>query len=148
MVQKRKQYKKTLYNSFVNSFILKGKKRTAKTIIDKTMLNLCQSLGTSIVRLIFIIHLKLDSFVEIKHVKIKRRTYTIPFAVSYPRRLYLILKKLKNVLKLDKRKISISEKLQFELHNVLTVSGNSKSLKLLKGNQALVKSSRANTHFR
>lgn len=148
MVQKRKQYKRSLYNSLVNSFILKGKKKTAKTIIDNTMLNLCRSLNTSIIRLLFSVYFKLDSFIEIKQVKIKRRTYTIPFAVSYIRRIYLILKKIKGATKSDKRKIPTSEKLKSELNNVLSASSNSKAIKLLKSNQVLVRSSQANTHFR
>ena len=71
MVQKKKQIKKTLYNSFVNNFILKGKKKTAKSLIDITLLNLSRSSNTSLVQMLFKIYFNLDYFIEIKQVKIK-----------------------------------------------------------------------------
>lgn len=148
MVQKKKQIKKTLYNSFVNNFILKGKKKTAKSLIDITLLNLSRSSNTSLVQLLFKIYFNLDYFIEIKQVKIKRRTYTIPFAISYSRRIYLIIKKIKSAVNSDKRKIPFSEKLKFELYNILNLTNTSKALKLVKTNQSLVRSSRSNIHFR
>ena len=145
---RKKQYKKTLYNSFVNSFILKGKKKRAKNIIDGTLLSLSKSTGISLVKLLFNIYLKLDYFIEIKQVKIKRRTYTIPFSISYSRRIYLIIKKIKSATESTKRKTSFSENLKVELYNILKLSNNSKALKLLRNNQAQSKTSRSNIHFR
>jgi ribosomal protein S7 len=145
---RKKQYKKTLYNSFVNSFILKGKKKIAKNIIDGTLLSLSKSTGISLVKLLFNIYLKLDYFIEIKQVKIKRRTYTIPFSISYSRRIYLIIKKIKSATESTKRKTSFSENLKVELYNILKLSNNSKALKLLRNNQAQSKTSRSNIHFR
>jgi ribosomal protein S7 len=145
---RKKQYKKTLYNSFVNSFILKGKKKIAKNIIDGTLLSLSKSTGISLVKLLFNIYLKLDYFIEIKQVKIKRRTYTIPFSISYSRRIYLIIKKIKSATESTKRKTSFSENLKVELYNILKLSNNSKALKLLRSNQAQSKTSRSNIHFR
>jgi ribosomal protein S7 len=148
MELKKKQYKKTLYNSFVNSFILKGKKKKAKSIVDGTLFSLSKSTGISLVKLLFNIYLKLDYFIEIKEVKIKRRTYTIPFSISYSRRIYLIIKKIKSATESIKRKTSFSENLKVELYNILKLSNNSKALKLLRNNQAQSKTSRSNIHFR
>lgn len=148
MVLKKKQYKKNLYNSFINSFILKGKKKIAKSIIDGTLFSLSKSTGISLVKLLFNIYLKLDYFIEIKQVKIKRRTYTIPFSISYNRRIYLIIRKIKSATESTKRKTSFSENLKVELYNILKLSNNSKALKLLRNNQAQSKTSRSNIHFR
>lgn len=148
MELKKKQYKKTLYNSLVNSFILKGKKKIAKGIIDVTLLALSKSLGISLIKLLFNIYLKLDYFIEIKQVKIKRRTYTIPFAISYNRRIYLIIKRIKSALESAKRKTSVSDNLKVELYNIIKMSNNSKALKLLRNNQSQSKTSRSNIHFR
>jgi len=100
------------------------------------------------VKLLFNIYLKLDYFIEIKQVKIKRRTYTIPFSISYSRRIYLIIKKIKSATESTKRKTSFSENLKVELYNILKLSNNSKALKLLRNNQAQSKTSRSNIHFR
>lgn len=148
MVLKKKQYKKTLYNSLVNSFILRGKKKKAKSIIDITLLSLSKSMGVSLIKLLFDIYLKLDYFIEIKQVKIKRRTYTIPFAISYNRRIYLIIKKIKMAAESAKRRTSFSSNLKVELYNILKMSNNSKALKLLRTNQIQSKTSRSNIHFR
>lgn len=148
MVQKKKQFKKTLYNSFINNFILKGKKKTAKSIIDNTFLNLSIGSNLTLVQLIFKVYFNLDYFIEIKQVKIKRRTYTIPFSINYNRRIYLIIKKIKNATNSDKRKISFSEKLKFELYSILNLANASKAIKMAKTNQSMVRSSRSNIHFR
>ena len=148
MVPKKKQYKKTLYSSLVNSFISQGKKKTAKSIVDITLIKLCKSLGISIIKLLFNIYFKLDYFVEIKQVKIKRRTYSIPFAITYNRRVYLIIKKIKSAIQSSKKKTTFSENLKLELYNILKLSNNSKALKLLKNNQLQSRTSRSNIHFR
>lgn len=148
MVQKKKQVKKTLYNSFINNFILKGKKKTAKSIIDNTLLNLSRGSKHSLIQLLFKVYFNLDYFIEIKQVKIKRRTYTIPFSINYNRRIYLIIKKIKGAVNSDKRKISFCEKLKFELSSILKLTAASKALKMVKSNHSLVRSSRSNIHFR
>lgn len=148
MVQKKKQLKKTLYNSFINNFILEGKKKTAKSIVDTTLLTLSTGSDLSLVQLLFKVYFNIDYFIEIKQVVIKRRTYTVPFSIIYNRRIYLIIKKIKNAINLDKRKISLSEKLKFELYNILNLSSSSRALKMVKKNQSLVRSSRSNIHFR
>lgn len=145
---KKKHYKKTLYTSLINNFTLNGKKKLAKNIIDTTLSSLCKNLGVSIIKLLFKLFLKLDNFVEIKQVKIKRRTYTIPFAIKYNRRVYLIIKKIKIATELIHRKTAFSENLKLELYNILKMSNNSKAFKLLKDNQAQSKTSRSNIHFR
>lgn len=148
MVQKKKQVKKTLYNSFINNFILKGKKKTAKSIIDNTLLNLSRGFKYSLIQLLFKVYFNLDYFIEIKQVKIKRRTYTIPFSINYNRRIYLIIKKIKSAVNSDKRKIPFCEKLKFELSGILKLTTASKALKMVKSNHSLVRGSRSNIHFR
>jgi ribosomal protein S7 len=148
MVQKKKQFKKTLYNSFINNFILEGKKKTAKGIVDTALLTLSTGSNLSLVQLLFKVYFNIDYFIEIKQVVIKRRTYTVPFSIIYNRRIYLIIKKIKNAINLDKRKISLPEKLKFELYNILNLSSSSRALKMVKKNQSLVRSSRSNIHFR
>jgi ribosomal protein S7 len=148
MEQRKKQHKKTLYTSFLNNFILKGKKGVTKKSVDNGLSKLCQGLSISIIKMLFQIYTKLDYFIEIKQVKIKRRTYTIPFSITYNRRIYLILKKIKAAIKLDRRQIAFSEKLRFELYNILNFPRNSGAIKLLKNHQALLRSSRSNIHFR
>jgi len=148
MVKKKRQFNKTLYSCFINMFILKGKKKTIKDIIDLSLINLTQLLNISVVRLFFRLYYILDYYIEIKQVKIKRRTYTVPFSITYDRRIYLIIKKIKNALNSDKRKTSFSDKLKFELNNILSFSRGSKSLKLIKNNRILMRNSRSNIHYR
>lgn len=148
MVQKEKQFRKNLYRSFVNNFIIQGNKKSSKNFIDNTLTSVAKLLNVSTTKLLFKLYFKLDSFVEIKQVKIKRRSYTIPFGVNYNRRIYLIIKKIKNSVRLDTRKVSSFEKLKTELYTLLKSRRNSRSLKLLKANQKLIRVSRSNIHFR
>lgn len=148
MVQKKKCYKTNFYKRILNNFILKGKKVVVKNLFDKTLTDVAKILKISTLKLLFKIYLKLNSFIEIKRVNIKRRSYVIPFSVPYSRRVYLIAKRLKTSIRSDKRKISYYEKLKSEIYNLFLMKLNSRSLKLLKSNQTQIRVSRSNIHFR
>ena len=119
MVQKQTNYKKTLYYSFLNVFIKKGKKQKAKKLIDNTFFQLCKSFSISSIKILFTIYYKLDYFIEIKQVKIKRRVHVVPFSIIYERRIYLILKKVIGSINMDKRKVCLSEKLRTEIYYLI-----------------------------
>lgn len=148
MVQKKKCYKTNFYKRILNNFILKGKKVVVKNLFDKTLTDVAKILKISTLKLLFKIYLKLNSFIEIKRVNIKRRSYVIPFSVPYSRRVYFIAKRLKTSIRSDKRKISYYEKLKSEIYNLFLMKLNSRSLKLLKSNQTQIRVSRSNIHFR
>lgn len=147
MVQK-KQVKKNIYTSFVNSFISKGKTFLAKKIVNDSFQSLSKIMGVTSISLLISIYNRLDASVEIKRVKIKRRTYTIPFTVNYSRRIYLIIKKIKDAVRSDNRKINTTEKLKIELHSLFNTSQQSRAIKSLKQNQTQIRTSRSNIHFR
>lgn len=144
MVQKNK----TLYSNFVNSFIKKGKIKQAKLIVDSTFLTLSKKYNISSNNLVIRIFKKLRIFIETKKVRIKRRTYVIPFPVGLNRRRYLVLTWIRSALREDRRRISISEKLVTELTGLFSRNANSKALKHLSLNSSQAVSSRSNVHYR
>jgi ribosomal protein S7 len=68
--------------------------------------------------LILKIFLKLNSFVEVKRVRVKRSSHLVPFSIRLKRRSYLIIKWLMQAVKEDTRKVSMSEKLFVEISNI------------------------------
>ena len=148
MELKKTLKKQTLYYNFVNSFINCGNRRVARSIIDTLFLLLSQNLSLPVNILIVRVYLGLNSFIEVKSVKIKRRTYNIPFSMNFDRRLYLILKWIKNAILCDKRRLPTVKKLYLELISLLSFNNISKSLKLKENNRLQAISNRANLHFR
>lgn len=140
-------FEKTLYDKFLGFLIKKGNKIKAKKILDSSFIKLSKKTGLLPRQLLLNLYLKLNSFVEIKKVRIRRSSHFVPFSISVKRRIYLIVKWLMIIVNNDTRKIPSSEKIYTELFNLLKTS-SSKSLKLRHLNVSKAASNRSNIHFR
>jgi ribosomal protein S7 len=136
-----------LYNNFLGFLIKKGNKIGAKNILTNAFLMVSKKTGHSLQTLILKIFLKLNSFVEVKRVRVKRSSHLVPFSIRLKRRSYLIIKWLMQAIKEDTRKVSMSEKLFVEISNTLKKSP-SRSVKLRNFNIAQALSNRSNIHYR
>ena len=82
----------TLYTKFLGFLIKDGKKKKAKAILDKALLIVSKKTGYSLIFILLKVFLNLNTFVEARHIRIKRRAHIVPFPISFKRRSYLILK--------------------------------------------------------
>ena len=138
---------KTIYINFLGFLTKNGNKLVAKKIIDSAFLFVAQSVSLPLHLVLIKIFFKLNSFVETKKIRFKRSSHIVPFGITLKRRSYLILKWLMEVVREDKRRISTSKKLSFELINILKdKSSKSIAKKNLNINQAI--SNRSNIHYR
>ena len=107
------------YNTFLGFLIKKGGTYKAKKVLDISFLSVTQKIGhskyTSLVKLFRC----LNSFVEVKKVRVRRRFVLVPFPISLKRRSYLIVKWIMQTVEKDKKKSSFSKKLAREIINVL-----------------------------
>ena len=138
---------KNLYNNFLGFLIKKGNKIGAKNILTTAFLMVSKKTGYSLQTLILKIFLKLNSFVEVKRVRVKRSSHLVPFSIRVKRRSYLIIKWLMQAVKEDTRKVSMSEKLFVEISNTIKKSP-SRSVKLRNFNISQALSNRSNIHYR
>jgi small subunit ribosomal protein S7 len=136
-----------LYNKFVGFITKNGKKPKAKVIFDSALFNVTQKLKIPLNRLLLKIFLKLNSYIEIKTIKIRKKVHFVPFPTTYKRRIYLVIKWIINATLEDKRKLNFSEKLSLEIFNLIK-NKSSKSLKIKKNNFAKALINRSNLHFR
>lgn len=140
--------KKTLYTKLLGFLIKKGKKKKAKSILDKAFLNISSKTGLSISYILLKIFLNLNTFVEARTIRVKRSSYIVPFSLSLKRRSYLIIKWLITASLLNKKKVSFANKIQQEVILILKKHFSSQALKLKKLNNIKSNSNRANIHFR
>jgi len=140
-------HKKTLYNKLLGFVTKKGNKTVALKIITsaffKVSTNTKQSMNQILLKLFF----KLNSFVEVKKVRVRRNFHFVPFQITLKRRSYLIIKWLIQAIKTNTKNISISDKLAFEIEQTLK-SDNSKSLNIKNVNTTLALANRSNIHYR
>lgn len=138
---------KTLYKKFLGFLIKKGNLISAKRILDKTFLIVAKQTGLSMEVALFKLFSNLNTFVEVKKVRVRRRSFLVPFSINLKRRSYLIVKWLMQAVKEDNKKSSMPEKLSFEIISVISGStSRSKKLKNFNISQALA--NRSNTHYR
>lgn len=138
---------KTLYKKFLGFLIKKGNKAVAKNILDKTFLIVSKTTGLPMHVSMLKLFLSLNSFVEVKKVRIGRRSLLVPFSINLKRRSYLIVKWLMQAIKENKRKTSLSVRLAEEVLQVLQGStSGAKRLRNLNISQALA--NRSNIHYR
>ena len=124
-----------------------GNKTAAVKIINSAFLKVSKNTTLSMNKILLKLFLKLNSFVEVKKVRVKRSFHLVPFQITLKRRSYLIIKWLLQVIKTDTRNISISDKLAFEIEQTLK-SENSKLLNLQTLNTTLALANRSNIHYR
>ena len=138
---------KNLYNKIVNFFIKDGNKVKASKIVSLAFLKVSKKTGLSFDEISSKLFIRLNSFVEIKKVGVRRGFHMVPFPISHKRSTYLIIKWLVQAIKEDTRKLPMSEKLATEIHGTI-VNQSSKSLEIKNLNVSQVLANRANVHFR
>ena len=138
---------KNLYNKIVNFFIKDGNKVKASKIVSLAFLKVSKKTGLSFDEISSKLFIRLNSFVEIKKVRVRRSFHMVPFPISHKRSTYLIIKWLVQAIKEDTRKLPMSEKLATEIHGTI-VNQSSKSLEIKNLNVSQVLANRANVHFR
>jgi len=139
--------KKTLYNKLIGFITKKGNKLSSVKIINDAFFRVSINTNLSMQKIILQLFLKLNSFVEVKKVRVKRSFHFVPFQITLKRRSYLIVKWLMQAVKSDTRNISITEKLAVEIEQTLKTD-TSKSLKLRNLNITAALANRSNLHYR
>jgi len=145
MVQKRNI---NIYTKLKNFFIKKGKSQKAENIINNALLKFSRENKITLSYILLYVFNKLNSFFEIRKLSLRRRLSFIPFAANKKRRVYLVIKRIREVLLQDQRKKPISEKLRAEIFNIFLREKLSSSIKLKKTDTLKVFSYRSNIHFR
>jgi ribosomal protein S7 len=145
MVQKDKL---NIYIKLKKFFTKQGKSQQANKLINKALISVSKNNKITLTYMLLYVFNKLNSFFEIRKLNLRRRTNFIPFAANKKRRVYLVIKRIKDILVLDKRKKSLSEKLKTEIVNIFLREKISNSLKQKKMELMKVSSYRSNIHFR
>ena len=136
-----------LYEKFWGFLTKKGNKFKSKKILDKAFLLVFEKTAFSKESALINLFSRLNSFVEVKRVRVRRRFVLVPFPIRLKRRSYLVVKWIIQATKKGGKKISFSTKLAKEMINVL-VESNSKSKSLRKLNFSKALANRSNIHFR
>lgn len=135
------------YTTFLGFLIKKGGTHKAKKVLDNTFLAVTQKIKYSKCASLIKLFRSLNSFVEVKKVRVRRRFVLVPFPINLKRRSYLIVKWIMQTVQKDKKKSSFSKKLAKEIISVLkNTFSKTKKLRRLNFSQALA--NRSNTHFR
>ena len=138
---------RNLYNKIINFITKKGNKVKATQIVNNSFYKVSKSTGLSFNTILSRLYVKLNSFVEIKKIKVRRGFHLVPFPISHKRSTYLIIKWLLRAVGEDRRKLPISDKLFLEVNQTI-ISDTSKSLEIKSSNLNQVVANRSNIHFR
>jgi ribosomal protein S7 len=136
-----------LYNKFIGFITKNGNRPKAKIIFDSALFDVTRKLKISFNKLLLKLFLKLNSYIEIKTIKIRKKIHFVPFPTTYKRRIYLVIKWITVAASEDKRKLNFSKKLSLEIFNLLQ-NKSSKSLKIKKNNFSKALINKSNFHFR
>ena len=139
--------KKTLYQRLVFVLTKKGQKHLAVLILNRALLKASKKTKIGVHSLIASIFKKLSVSIEVKDVHRRKKVFKIPFPISLSRQKYLAIKWFFMSIDLDKRSISYSDKLYFEILN-LVYKRRSKSYSFKISNNKLAVANRSNTHYR
>lgn len=143
-------FKTNLYKKLTGFLTKKGNKIRAKNIVDSSFLLLSKKLRCPLPSLVFLVFKILNTFVEAKKVRVKRRMHIVPFSITLRRRSYLIIKWLIQAVSENNEKISMIKKIYKEVLLLLVKKkrGESKAFKLKQLNNKLAISNRSKMHYR
>jgi len=148
MVKKDKILKNLFYAKFLGVLMKKGKKTSAKKILDNVLVKVSRKTGLSVNLILYKVFFKLNTFVEIRRIRFRRSSYIVPFSIPFSRRIFLVLKWIFLSIKFDKRKIGSVNKLSVEIFKILKNLPSSQSLKLKALNNSQAFANKANIHLR
>ena len=83
---------KNLYNKIINFFTKKGNKVKATKIVNEAFDKVSKETGLSFNSILSKLFSKLNSFVEVKKIRVRRGFHLVPFPISHKRSTYLIIK--------------------------------------------------------
>lgn len=136
-----------LYKKLLGFLTKKGNIFKAKRILDLTFSIVSKKTNTSMHFALVSLFCKLNSFVEVKKVRVRRRFILVPFPICSKRRSYLVVKWIMQATRNVKKKRPFSEKLSREL--ICILKGSPSLTKYLrKVNFSTALANRSNTHFR
>jgi len=144
---KKKKHVFYLYEKFLGFLIKKGYKVQAQQILNSTLQKISKKTGFSSSKILLLVFLRLNTFVEVKKVRVRRRINYVPFPVKFKRRVYLMLKWIILAVKKNRRKIPVVKKLMFEIISIIK-RYRSKALKLRRDNVNNAFRNRSNSHYR
>ena len=107
-LNKSKQTNTNLYCKFLGFLTKKGNKLNARKLLNKTFFSVSKKLEMSKEKALNLLFYKLNSFVEVKKVRVRRKIVLVPFPISFKRRSYLIVKWIVDSTKGEKKKESSS----------------------------------------
>ena len=146
-LKKKIERNTSLYNKFWGFLVRKGNKVQAKIILDYAFFKVYRKTRYSREQALVKLFTKLNSFVEVKKVRVRRKFVLVPFPIRLRRRYYLVVKWIMQSVKNGNKKISLSERLTKEIINVLTKT-KSKSKSLRQSNFSKALANKSNTHYR
>jgi pentatricopeptide repeat protein len=111
-------HKKSLYSILINSLTKNGNKSKAIKIINSAFLKVSTNTGLSKRQVLLKLFLKLNSFVEVRQLKVRKRIFFVPFPTTLKSRLYLTVKWLIKAAKENKKKFPFLKNLQLRLNKL------------------------------
>jgi small subunit ribosomal protein S7 len=138
--------KKTIFDRFLGSLTKKGLKSKAQRILIQSLILCSKFKSVSPSYLLNLIFKRLNTNVEIRSIKVRRREHCVPFSVYYNRRVYLVIKWILKAVIVNKRREPFSKKLSSEFLQTLVFKSHSLKYKFSNITQAL--KNRSNFHFR
>jgi ribosomal protein S7 len=146
-LNKSKQTSTNLYCKFLGFLTKKGNKLNARKVLDKAFFNVSKKLKMSREKALVLLFSQLNSFVEVKKIRVRRKIVFVPFPISFKRRSYLIVKWVIDSTKREKKRSPLHKKLAKEIANVLEGS-KSRSQNLRRINFSKALENKSNAHFR
>jgi len=136
-----------IYHRILGYLIKCGKKKLFSKIYKNAFLKCKKELNFKTHIIILNIFFKLNTFVESKVIKKRRRTFIVPFPIYTKRRTHLVLKWYTKAIFDNNNNISLEKKIINETLSLL-LTKSSKSTTLHTNNTKLAQENRSNLHYR
>lgn len=145
----KKNHKFNLYEKFLLSNFLKGKKHILDLKLKGTFSSIFIKIKFFFImkKVLLYFFLRLQTFVEFRTIRKRLRKYQMPFIISYSRQLFLSLFYFKKILNVDKSLNPFDNKFKKEFNKIINKQ-ESEVVNLLIANNLLAYKNRASIKYR
>ena len=138
-----------MQSKIIGFLIKKGNKKKALKLFNNLLNSfISNTYKISTIYLFSILFFKLNTNIELREFKFRKRVHYIPMPIKRKRKMFIIIKWLKQAILLNKLKVNVATKLYEELANTLFAEQFSNIINYKVENEKKAFQYKAKAHFR
>lgn len=145
---KKLKIQKILYHKLIGCFLKKGERKKVQRVVLEAFTQLSLMFKKRISYILTKLFLNLNTFIELRQIRMRMKTFKVPFSIRLNRRLFLAMRWITKAIIKNKKVYGLKNKIVSELALIYEKKPTSRALLYKKINDKQARKNRSNFHYR